>query len=208
MGGFQLGPLPPAPRGVPQIDVAFNIDSNGILFVTATDLGTKKKESITISNSKGRLSEQEIEKMIRDAKKFADSDRKAKARLEAKQELENLMRSIHSSLGEEIGKNLDAHEKEEMEEQLSETRKWIDSKKGKSADKEDFADRKKELERIWNPHSCMNELTNEAAQASAKRQWVAAGRPSDYEWMPNMAAEEGGGTDGGERTTKGWWRRR
>ena len=89
--------------------------------------------------------------MIRDAKKFADSDRKAKARLEAKQELENLMRSIHSSLGEEIGKNLDAHEKEEMEEQLSETRKWIDSKKGKSADKEDFADRKKELERIWNP---------------------------------------------------------
>ena len=151
LGGFQLGPLPPAPRGVPQIDVAFNIDSNGILFVTATDLGTKKKESITISNSKGRLSEQEIEKMIRDAKKFADSDRKAKARLEAKQELENLMRSIHSSLGEEIGKNLDAHEKEEMEEQLSETRKWIDSKKGKSADKEDFADRKKELERIWNP---------------------------------------------------------
>ena len=57
-------------------------------------------------------------------------------------------------------------------------------------------------------NACMNELTNEAAQASAKRQWVAAGRPSDYEWMPNMAAEEGGGTDGGERTTKGWWRRR
>ena len=131
LGGFQLGPIPPAPRGVPQIDVAFNIDSNGILFVTATDLGTKKKErcvyccccfccyyhhhyhthslslspsltlslllslslararalslsralslrSITISNSKGRLSEQEIEKMIRDAKKFAETDRKAK----------------------------------------------------------------------------------------------------------------------------------
>jgi molecular chaperone DnaK (HSP70) len=55
LGGFQLGPIPPAPRGVPQIDVGFHIDANGILFVTATDLGTKKKESITISNSKGRV---------------------------------------------------------------------------------------------------------------------------------------------------------
>jgi len=139
LGGFQLGPIPPAPRGVPQIDVAFNIDSNGILFVTATDLGTKKKESITISNSKGRLSEQEIEKMIRDAKKFAESDRKAKQKMEARQALESLMRSIRSSLEDEVGKNLDPSEKEEMTEQLESTRKWLDSKKGKSASDEDFA---------------------------------------------------------------------
>lgn len=102
LGGFTLGPIPPAPRGVPQIDVGFYLDANGILSVTAKDLGTKRKETITINNSKGRLSDDEIEKMIRDAKKFADSDKKAKVRMEAKQALENLLRSIESSLKDEV----------------------------------------------------------------------------------------------------------
>ncbi|KAJ1494566.1 putative heat shock protein, partial [Baffinella frigidus] len=98
LGGFTLGPLPPAPRGVPQIDVGFHLDANGILFVTAQDLGTKKKETITISNSKGRMSEDEIERMIRDSKKFEDQDKKAKAKMEARQGIENLIRYPPSHL--------------------------------------------------------------------------------------------------------------
>mmetsp|Transcript_31370 Transcript_31370/g.63615 ORF Transcript_31370/g.63615 Transcript_31370/m.63615 type:complete len:331 (+) Transcript_31370:44-1036(+) len=151
LGGFTLGPIPPAPRGVPQIDVGFHLDANGILFVTAEDKGTKKKESITINNSMGRMSEDEIEKMIRDAKKYAEADQKAKVKMEAKQELENLMRSIESSLSSEVGKNLDDSDKDEIKEVIETTRKWLASKKGAKAEVDDFRDRKAEVEKIWNP---------------------------------------------------------
>ncbi len=151
LGGFTLGNIPPAPRGVPQIDVAFHIDANGILFVTAQDLGTKKKESITISNSMGRLSEDEIERMIRDAKKFADQDRKAKVRMEARQGLLGLMRSIEAAMKDEVGRSMDESDKAEVKEAIANTKKWLKSKEGKKADAEDLGERKADIERLWKP---------------------------------------------------------
>ena len=151
LGGFTLGNIPPAPRGVPQIDVSFHIDANGILFVTAQDLGTKKKESITISNSMGRLTEDEIQRMIRDAKKFADQDRKAKVRMEARQGLQGLMRSIEAAMKEEVGRSMDEADKAEVHEAIANTKKWLKSKEGKKADAEDLEERKANIERLWKP---------------------------------------------------------
>ena len=89
LGKFNLEGIPPAPRGVPQIEVTFDIDANGILNVSAADKATGKHEKITITNEKGRLSKEDIEKMVQEAEKFKDEDNKIKARIEAKNELEN-----------------------------------------------------------------------------------------------------------------------
>ena len=88
LGKFDMTGIPPAPRGVPQIEVTFQIDENSILSVTAKERGTGKTESITITNDKGRLSKEDIERMIHDAEKNADQDRILKEKLEAKQSLE------------------------------------------------------------------------------------------------------------------------
>jgi molecular chaperone DnaK (HSP70) len=151
LGGFTLGNIPPAPRGVPQIEVSFHIDANGILFVTAQDLGTKKKESLTITNSMGRLSDDEIDRMIRDAKKYAESDRKAKVRLEARQGLTGLMRSIEAAMKDEVGRAMDDADKAEVREAIDNTRKWLRSKEGKAADADDLAERQANIERLWKP---------------------------------------------------------
>merc|ERR1740133_468248 len=90
LGKFELGGIPPAPRGQPQIEVTFEIDSNGILNVGAEDKGTGKSEKITITNDKGRLTEEQIEKMIKEAEQFADEDKKVKERVDAKDSVRNL----------------------------------------------------------------------------------------------------------------------
>merc|ERR1711865_1308115 len=108
LGKFDLSGIPPAPRGVPQIDVTFEIDANGILNVKAEDKGTGKAEKITITNDKGRLSEDEIERMVKEAEQFADEDKKTKGRVEAKNSIENYLYSMKNTvtdqkkLGEKI----------------------------------------------------------------------------------------------------------
>jgi len=84
LGKFDLSGIPPAPRGVPQIDVTFEIDENSILTVTAHEKGTGQKETISITNDKGRLTKEEIEKMVADAEKFAESDKILKDKIDAK----------------------------------------------------------------------------------------------------------------------------
>jgi heat shock protein 5 len=84
LGKFQLQGIPPAPRGVPQIEVTFDIDANGILQVSAVDKGTGKSEKITITNDKGRLSQEEIDRMVKEAEEFSEEDKKFKGRVEAK----------------------------------------------------------------------------------------------------------------------------
>ena len=91
LGKFDLSGIPPAPRGVPQIEVTFDIDANGILNVKAMDKSSNKTNSITITNDKGRLSKEEIEKLVEEAGKFKEEDEKAKKRVEAKNELENYL---------------------------------------------------------------------------------------------------------------------
>merc|ERR1711964_658316 len=98
LGKFDLSGIPPAPRGQPQIEVSFEIDTNGILNVGAHDKGTGKKEAITITNDKGRLTEEEIERMVREAEENADEDKKVKERVDARNALDNYVSSVRSSV--------------------------------------------------------------------------------------------------------------
>merc|ERR1712130_609835 len=96
LGKFELGGIPPAPRGQPQIEVTFEVDSNGILNVGAEDKGTGKSEKITITNDKGRLTEEQIEKMIKDAEMYADEDKKVRERVDAKNSFDGYLHSMRS----------------------------------------------------------------------------------------------------------------
>merc|ERR1712139_562606 len=101
LGQFQLDGIPPSPRGVPQIEVAFDLDSDGILNVSAKDKTTGKSNKITITNEKGRLSKEEIEKMVAEAEQFKDEDDLQKKKIEAKNELERYAYSVRASLDNE-----------------------------------------------------------------------------------------------------------
>ena len=94
LGKFELPGIPPAPRGVPQIEVTFEIDANGILQVSAEDKGTGKAEKITITAEKGRLSEEDIERMVREAEEYADEDKKVKERIDARNGLESYLYNV------------------------------------------------------------------------------------------------------------------
>merc|ERR1711939_641998 len=154
LGKFELGGIPPAPRGQPQIEVTFEIDSNGILNVGAEDKGTGKSEKITITNDKGRLTEEQIEKMIKEAEQFADEDKKVKERVDAKNAFDGYMHSMKSAVegsGENKGlsEKMDSDEKEKIQDALKDGQEWIDS--NPEADAEEIKDKHKEIEGICAP---------------------------------------------------------
>jgi len=140
LGKFELGGIPPAPRGVPQIEVAFEINADGILQVSAEDKGGGKKEAITIRNEKGRLSEDEIARMVHEAEEFEEEDRKERERVEARNTLEGYVFRTKASLngGEEGGSKLhdqlSDEERESIERELEEVNEWLDD--NQSAEKE------------------------------------------------------------------------
>lgn len=101
MGTFNLNGIPAAPRGIPQIEVTFDINANGIMDVSAHDKGTGKQSKITITNDKGRLSKEEIEKMVQDAEKFKSEDEKVKERIDTRNGLESYCFSLKNSLTDE-----------------------------------------------------------------------------------------------------------
>lgn len=103
LGKFELTGIPPAPRGVPQIEVSFDLDANGILKVSASDKGTGKSESITITNDKGRLSQEEIDRMVAEAEEFAEEDKAARSKIEARNSLENYAFSLKNQVNDENG---------------------------------------------------------------------------------------------------------
>lgn len=147
LGKFDLTGIPPAPRGIPQIEVTFEIDVNGILKVSAEDKGTGNKEKITITNDHNRLSPDDIEKMIKDAEKFADEDKRIKEKVEAKNELESYAYSLKNQIGdkEKLGAKLTDDDKTKIEESLDAAIKWLDAN-GESADTSELKAKKKELE--------------------------------------------------------------
>ncbi len=120
LGKFDLTGVPPAPRGVPQIEVTFEIDENSILSVSAVEKGTGKSESITVTNDKGRLSKEEIEAMIRDAEKFADQDKALKEKIDAKNSLENYIYTMRNTIEdkEKLADKIDAEDKDKIKEAL------------------------------------------------------------------------------------------
>ena len=151
LGKFDLTGIPPAPRGVPQIEVTFEIDVNGILRVSAEDKGTGNKEKITITNDQNRLTPEDIERMVNDAEKFADDDKKVKERVEARNELESYAYSLKNQVGdkEKLGGKLSEDDKETITKAVEEKISWLD--KNQEADVEEFKKQKKELEDVVQP---------------------------------------------------------
>jgi len=150
LGKFDLTNIPPAPRGVPQIEVTLDVDANGILNVSAVEKGTGKAEKITITNDKGRLSKEEIEKMVNDAEKFKGEDDKQKERISAKNSLESYIFNLKSSVdNEEVKKKLSPDELSSAKKVLDSALQWLDS--NQLAEKEEFEDKQKEVEDLWRP---------------------------------------------------------
>ncbi|KAK9838390.1 hypothetical protein WJX84_007494, partial [Apatococcus fuscideae] len=145
LGKFELSGIPPAPRGVPQINVIFDIDANGILNVSAEDKTTGKKNKITITNDKGRLSKDEIERMVQDAEKYKGEDEEHKKRIDAKNSLENYAFNMRNTIRDEkIASQLDSSDKATIESSVDETIAWLDG--NQLAEVEELEHRLKDLE--------------------------------------------------------------
>lgn len=151
LGKFDLQNIPPAPRGVPQIEVTFEIDVNGVLRVSAEDKGAGSKESITISNDQNRLTPEDIDRMVNDAERFADEDKKVKDRVDARNELEGYLYGLKNQIGDEekLGGKLSEENKETIEDALETSIKWLDE--NQQAETADYKAQKKEVEDIVSP---------------------------------------------------------
>jgi len=151
LGSFELSGLPPAPRGVPQIEVTFTIDADGILNVQAQDLATGNKEQITITSEKDRLSEEDIARMVREAEEAAEEDKKVRQTIEARNSLENYAYSIRNAINdnEKLGEVIGDDDRETIESAVSNTVSWLDD--NPQSTKEDYDAQYKELEQIVQP---------------------------------------------------------
>ncbi|OAP54835.1 chaperone DnaK [Fonsecaea erecta] len=154
LGKFELTGIPPAPRGVPQIEVSFELDANGILKVSAGDKGTGKSESITITNDKGRLTQEEIDRMVAEAEEFAEADRAIKDKIDARNKLENYASSLKNQVHDEdgLGGKIDDEDKETLLDAIKETQDWL-SDNADSADKDDFEEQFEKLSQVAYPIS-------------------------------------------------------
>merc|ERR1719361_170950 len=150
LGKFDLTGIPPAPRGVPQIEVTFDIDANGILNVSAADKSTGKENKITITNDKGRLSKDDIERMVNDAEKFKAEDEAQKDRVQAKNELESYAFQMKQTVEDDKVKDkISADEVKSIVAACYEAIKWLDA--NQTAEKYEFELQKKELEKVCTP---------------------------------------------------------
>ncbi|USP79537.1 Endoplasmic reticulum chaperone BiP [Curvularia clavata] len=152
LGKFELTNIPPAPRGVPQIEVTFELDANGILKVGAVDKGTGKGESITITNDKGRLSKEEIDRMVEEAEKYAEEDKAVRERIEARNKLENYAFSLKNQVKDEegLGGKIEDDDKESLLEAVKETQDWLESNGG-DASAEEFDEQFQKLSDVAYP---------------------------------------------------------
>jgi len=150
LGKFELSGIPPAPRGVPQIEVTFNLDANGILEVTAVDKASGNRKNITIKNDSNRLSKEDIDRMVNEAEKFKDDDKKFAARAAAKSQLESYAYSLRSTLSDEKFKDkIDAAEKKKIEGAVKDTLNWLSDHE--DAGKDEIAEKQQALEQICGP---------------------------------------------------------
>ncbi|KAK5196801.1 Hsp70 chaperone [Exophiala xenobiotica] len=150
LGKFELSGIPPAPRGVPQIEVTFDVDANGIINVSAVEKGTGKSNKIVITNDKGRLSKEDIERMLAEAEKYKAEDEAESGRISAKNGLESYAYSLKNTLSDsKVDEKLDASDKEKLKAEIDKTISWLDE--NQTATKDEYESQQKELEAVANP---------------------------------------------------------
>ena len=180
LGTFNLTGIPPAPRGVPQIEVTFDIDANGILNVSAKDTSTGKSEKITIKNDKGRLSKEEIEKMVNDAEKYKAEDDKQREKVAARNQLEGYVFSVKQAADEAPAGKLEESDKQKINDKCKEVLQWLDN--NQLADKEEFEYKLQEVQKEFQP-------------IMMKMHGAGAGqRPNGYTGGPQPGAAQNGPT--------------
>ncbi|KAH8913626.1 heat shock protein 70, partial [Atractiella rhizophila] len=152
LGKFELTGIPPAPRGVPQIEVTFEVDANGIMKISAQDKGTGKSESITITNDKGRLSQEEIDRMIQEAEEFAEADEEAKKKVESRNALENFVFSLKQQVTdkEALGGKIEDEDKQTILDEIKEVQDWMEED-GATASASDFEEKLQALQAVVSP---------------------------------------------------------
>jgi len=194
LGKFNLEGIPPAPRGVPQIEVTFDIDANGILNVSAVDKGTGKQNKITITNDKGRLSKEEIEKMVSEAEKYKGEDDIMKKRIEAKNSFENYCFQMKNTLNDEKLKSVFTEDdKKLIEETSKEGLQWLES--NPMAEPEDIEKKQKEIEAKYNP---IMMRVYQAAGGAAGGAGGMPGMPPGFPGAPGAGGAGAGGSGGVE----------
>jgi molecular chaperone DnaK (HSP70) len=149
LGQFEMAGIPPAPRGVPQIEVSFDVDANGILSISAHDKGTGKQESLTITSEKGRLSEEEIEKMVQEAEEFAEQDADEKAKVQARNDLEAYLYNLKNSINDTLEGKLSEDDRTTLNKSVEDGLIWLEDHP--AAEKEEYDERQKEVEQVANP---------------------------------------------------------
>ena len=159
LGEFNLTGIPPMPRGVPQIEITYDVDANGILTVSAVEKSTGKSENITIKNDGARHSQEDIDRMVAEAEKFKEEDERVKQRIEAKSRLENMAFQTKSSLTDEMKEKLSEEDVETVTKACDDTIMWLDD--NPDASKEEYDEKQKDLEQLMQP------IFMKAAQASA-----------------------------------------
>ena len=150
LGEFNLNGIPPMPRGVPQIEITYDVDANGILNVSAVEKSSGKKETITVTNDKGRLSDEEVKRMVEEAEKYKEEDNKAKDRVESRNMLEHYLYQVKNSINDEKMKDkFTDEEKQMLSDKITEMQTWLDGHF--DSEKEEYDNKRKELEELYNP---------------------------------------------------------
>jgi heat shock protein 1/8 len=194
LGKFELTGIPPAPRGVPQIEVTFDLDANGIMNVSAVEKGTGKSNKIVISNDKGRLSKEEIERMLADAEKYKEEDEAEGARVAAKNGLESYAYSLRSTLQDpKVDEKIEAADKETLKTEIDKVVAWLDD--SQSASKEEYEEHQKELEAIANP--IMMKFYGSEGGAGMPGGMPGAGGPGGFPGAGGPGGAPGQGGDDG-----------
>ncbi|KAK7104854.1 hypothetical protein V1264_019505 [Littorina saxatilis] len=175
LGRFELTGIPPAPRGVPQIEVTFDIDANGIMKVMAQDKSTGKSNNITIKNDKGRLSKEDIDRMVNEADKYREEDDKQRQRVESRNKLEAYIFSVRQAVSE-AGDKLSSDDREAVSKLCDEALSWLDS--NSLADKEEFEDKLQEVQKLCSPHMAKLHGQGQGQKSSGSQSAGQAGGPT------------------------------
>ena len=186
LGKFNLDGIPPMPRGQPQIEVTFDLDANSILNVTAVEKSTGKNNKIVITNDKGRLSKDDIDRLVKEAEKFKDEDNKVKERIEAKNGLEQYCYQVRQTINDaKLKDKFSEDEKKQIEGKVDEVLKWVND--NPAAAKDEYDSKMKEIEGIFNP--IMQKVYQQAG-----------GQPGG---MPNFGGANPGAQAGSKGTATG-----